>query len=1243
MAERSEGSPFAVPIGTLIVFMGAVAGYYLTQTPLDTSRPPAPEVLREQTASTFSARARLWQDPFAAVRESNAPHSDDRLKTAEKTVDPGDGLKELSAQIEQASAIGRVLVLPVMVSDRPYAEDVEVRLRHRYAVLSALNFSGFVPRDGERISYFHASWAGDAVTGDKTSGSTDPRLNVPYEWLDFSPDAATFSPSMRHCRTFSSILVLWLDDDRFVGDPLSRLAHLFKGIRCKTNDRVVSDLVLQVAQLFDAMRGKPEEDRFLDKLLSRFSKLSEAIRTANNLERLQFRVIGPDSSTGLLAMFNEARHASSTLPAELSGVNIYSCRATAANAFVDASANPEKQRWCWKVSNGGVLRLYRTTGNDDLLAWNLCRELRLRGVDPNSDDIALIGEGDTVYGRALPLTFAAAAEAGADHDRTIAMCDIDDVLTYWLGNTTAVPSNLHLFTYMRGVDGAMPRPPSERSDASSNEGGANPGPQKETSLLSALTQLSGTAAEPPNGPGQLDYMRRIAEEVARLNANITRTRFQPYGVKAIGVLGTDVYDKLLVLQALHERFPDLVYFTTDLDNRLLHPKQLNWTRNLIVASNYGLELRRFPDRNLEGGIPPFRDTYQTAIYHACLVAIGNPQVVNPPDSAPKDPPNPRLFEVGRVGAVDIALDGPKDLLHPPSRIGWCCGLVALLVASVLVLSVLGGMLLYSSNSLARDIGNEVSKRFQAFRRPGNEGTRSKPATPDVTHVLLALFAFWLFGAALRRAVNRGAAKWLFARQHLPQPVAVARKPARNWRVPEFLILVIAASSLAAAIVASPGSAMGRWVLRRRAGSKGQAPPARLPGAGCTPPLDLTETRAEREHHAIGKERNELNHGTEMWRLAIVCLPFLVIALGLAWLVPYGHFEWPGFEPFGVFDGISAWPAILLQLFAMFLCLFFLVRARHALHHYAIDLADQFMLWFPPPVGPRGIVRELRTRLSKGRTRLRVGRWERQERPGGVCQLWHDFLKWSDIWARLDRVTIATLLYVIGTLFAFWQLGWPNLPYRGEWSKWLGLATFYGSLVGLVMLTFFVVDAMRLSQIFARKLAAEQTQWPMAFRKRYAQRRNMDVRDVGDLLDIELLSVQTDAVGQLIFYPFIVVFVLILARMNFFDRWNWPLSLIGVYGLIILLATAAAIVLRRTAEAARESALNHLREKLTVCRGDGSESSGRAEQIQLVIEAIKNNKRGAFARFSDRPLVQAVLIPIGGLGAVGLLNVLVGPR
>ena len=89
------------------------------------------------------------------------------------------------------------------------------------------------------------------------------------------------------------------------------------------------------------------------------------------------------------------------------------------------------------------------------------------------------------------------------------------------------------------------------------------------------------------------------------------------GVAAIGVLGSDVHDKLMILEALRQYFPHKLFFTTDLDAAYIHPAKWPQTHNLLVASAFDLKLR--PE--LQGEIPPFRDSYQTAFFLATQMAL----------------------------------------------------------------------------------------------------------------------------------------------------------------------------------------------------------------------------------------------------------------------------------------------------------------------------------------------------------------------------------------------------------------------------------------------------------------------------------------------------------------------------------------------------------------------------------------------------------------------------------------------
>src|SRR5262249_55579213 len=177
-------------------------------------------------------------------------------------------------------------------------------------------------------------------------------------------------------------------------------------------------------------------------------------------------------------------------------------------------------------------------------------------------------------------------------------------------------SHLHCYSYLRGLDGTVPRPRAEAKTGKSQEASGIPSAQELAAAREAL--------ERPEGNGQLDYLRRLADSLDALETRLggdcgawDRLRNRCRRIAAIGVLGSDVYDKLLVLQALRPRFPDAIFFTTDLDAVLVHPTQVQWTRNVVIASAFGLRLTE----SLQQAIPPFRDSYQTATFMATLGAL----------------------------------------------------------------------------------------------------------------------------------------------------------------------------------------------------------------------------------------------------------------------------------------------------------------------------------------------------------------------------------------------------------------------------------------------------------------------------------------------------------------------------------------------------------------------------------------------------------------------------------------------
>src|SRR5208283_840249 len=108
---------------------------------------------------------------------------------------------------------------------------------------------------------------------------------------------------------------------------------------------------------------------------------------------------------------------------------------------------------------------------------------------------------------------------------------------------------------------------------------------------------------------QFDYASRLGDFLKDQDRVLNQTDGR---IVAVGMTGSDFYNKLNLLQALRERLPGAVFFTTDLDARLWSPNFIGFTRGLLVASAYGLDPGAGQLSSADQFMP-FRDVYQTAL------------------------------------------------------------------------------------------------------------------------------------------------------------------------------------------------------------------------------------------------------------------------------------------------------------------------------------------------------------------------------------------------------------------------------------------------------------------------------------------------------------------------------------------------------------------------------------------------------------------------------------------------------
>ena len=709
MAEQRDDKP-RLPLAGLFALLGMISGFLFYEgISLKTSRPIDREKATNISLKKGIVQSRLWQDPFEALNTHQA--LEQKLIGKPEKKDDQQTLGKLIEVIEQ-SGVSSLRILPVFVDGSPYVNSAESRLNDRYAVVSALGAAGYVAESGEYIRFFkwRRNHAGKQENNPEKDARTElqPATGAGVDEIETLIPAELYFPTakLRDKPYGKPVLVLWLKEQDASPGPLM----------------------------------------FLNDLLAYFKK--SAGKASPDIS-LAYDVLGPRSSATLSSMLRELQQVQSGPYSPsfdiLTKTRFFSPWATAEDTFL-LDYSPDKPAPLMAQETGkqrkesehktidelltkSQIRLTRTINSDAVLAEQLLHELKRRQVDlkPCADrrcnpKVALISEWDTLYGRALPRTFAAvvmnkgSGETGPDLEAEIDKLRRDE----W-------PSWIYRHSYLAGLDGELPASGGDKSADKDKDSS----PNKASALLGSQPHSAErNAAQRPEGRGQLDYVVRLA---AALKQEETRNGEE---FEAIGVLGSDVYDKLLILQALRPSFPRAVFFTTDLNARLSYPSEWQWTRNLIIASHFGLELQPA----LQRPIPPFRDSYQTSLFYSALWALDHFISTDSPDcpgcfrvrqaiseQEPGGPANPadttsmgtkfsadakpRLYEVGRHGAFDISADAhPRHWdfasIHPPRRdlqayadternLKWVIGAIA--TAGIVVL---GTMLISSTVAAA---------------------------------------------------------------------------------------------------------------------------------------------------------------------------------------------------------------------------------------------------------------------------------------------------------------------------------------------------------------------------------------------------------------------------------------------------------------------------------------------------------------------------------------------------------------
>lgn len=1087
MAKGSGESKLAlVGVVTLAV---ALAGVLLVKEPLRSSRPVGTGLDVNQTTGEESVRARLWEDPVAAVQRGLRGTRPPAAGSSKPGQSVESSLSQRLAPLRQAIADRvkrdeRITVLLVTLSGDPYAESTESRIRDRYAVGTALGVACYVPEDEGHLSF---------IEGDSQGAGRA----LPYEWFRLRKTRVCGEEQDR----IQSTLVVWVPDDALSRGYLATLTSLSQAMVCQ--------------------ESKQKNECLLTEDRRKLVRLNPTLQQA-----VTFKLVGPRSSSALRALLEEAGslygepHEGGKVWPNVNGtIELYSPWASAMKGLLAYGLKKEggkgsacqtyeacEQEFFYRLAAADV-RLVYETGSDDRLFDTLIEELERRQVRLGWDAVILIGEWDSLYGRALPIEFraAACAKVATFTEAELKQIQVPTTIKAWCptvpraidlqiqrtADYESLTLNVFRYSYLSGLDGEVP------GDDSAKAARVDKPKNTET----AKDALAGGLKERPEGTSQLDYVRSLA----------TRIQEEGEGAKAIGIMGSDPYDALLIMKALRPAFPYAIFFTVDLDARHLHASEYQWTRNMVIASPFGLQL----DGGLQRDVPPFRSSDQTATYFAVLRAVNhvtcraagdrqNPAALCPggyhvamtPEERIYDAAeHPRIFEVGREGAVDLSVvevEGVRTI-HP-------------LRADLEHTDNLG--------QLKQGIG------------PGSATT-------------VALVAIGLFVGTVLAWTNQRV--WL--------------RVSRSWRLFAVVGLIILGGT-AAFLTMGGGTAL-------------------------------------MAHHDEG-------------------------------------------EPFSWTAGVSIWPGQLLRLLSVILCVVFLVKGSRDLVKNSDDLTEAFQFRIDQSPRSRFTLRTFWTNLQ------RVYHSAATRTATTVDQAWAWYLDAANPLQRTARILVLFLLYsAVMISLGYWVVDEEMIhPCRGWLSCRVDVIMTLVSVSLVVLLNLAVFDEVMLCRRWISWVSLSSGGWSEQVQQEYlreyglSQSHKAEFEKLKYLAGIDLISRRTETVNRLIRYPFIALLIMIAARNDYFDIWNYPLLLLLSWAVNVVLALSGALLLYHAADRAKQAVLAGLSKQMIQALGLGKDHEIRAKQVQYIIGEVEANQKGAFVPFYQQPVVESCLY-----GVVALLQYL----
>lgn len=391
------------------------------------------------------------------------------------------------------------------------------------------------------------------------------------------------------------------------------------------------------------------------------------------------------------------------------------------------------------------------------------------------------------------------------------------------------------------------------------------------------------------------------------------------------------------------------------------------------------------------------------------------------------------------------------------------------------------------------------------------------------------------------------------------------------------------------------------------------------------------------HRIPGLGSRSWHNGTAS--LVLVALITAVTTILWPWLVDVITYSGTR-VPTPLFGGANQWTPSIIDLLSILTVILLVIRGQRKLHDKGESIRQEFgfeierqellhwhrkqlghnrvqaglltLLWFPIHALPRHSGVEL--------AKATVSPLE---------AVMAQYFNYGTAIARFLRV-ICTAILSVALLVALEAI--PGISVFRPSIDAISLA----SLFAMQFLILWTADALLLSRSFILTLGRDRPAWPAAALQKERNALGLDQERATLWLNLRLIGRRTDGVAVLVWYPSFVIATTTIALLTIqfreFQFANNPIALVA--GALFVIASA--IALRSAAEAFRRGTRDRLEDdRLREQKAGG----GSAAQLDSLLNRVDALREGAFAPYSEQPIVRAVLVPAATYGATVALEYL----